>query len=507
MAWEDVPDGGTDGKAGNWVDVPEAPTPAAQPDHGALAAAGRGALQGVSFGFFDEAAAALRALADSGQQTRGAPGFVDRYRANVGEERAQLHADSEQHPIASTLGQVAGGMVAPGLGLAKLGGGLAANIARGAGQGIVAGAGQSEAKDAEGVVADAAKGGLAGGVLGGTVGFGMERAMRGAPKRVDDRTIQAITGGRATTAGKNVYRNEELVAETARKFKLDPDAAKPEELRDAVNVLRKQVGKELGDARGIIDNSSLGVRTQDIKRAVGRVKAGLDSPSDEPLRRQIDTYAETITKRWGEGRARVPLAALNKEVGKLESVGFAGADLSPSAAKQLKRSLADSLDDVMEKRLEEIKSFGHNIAQSSLAKRPGFTGVVDAAAAAETLPALNRDYRGLKLILRAAEDRTGVPAANQAAGGLRNIADKGLKGAGVLASIASGNPLPAVAAFAGPPIARFAGRNADQALARLYQAAQGGKVTAQIVQEALEAGVSRGLVSRLAGGLTTDQQP
>lgn len=484
-----------------------AAAPAERPDRGALNAAGQGALQGASFGFFDEAAAALRALAEGRDTARGGPSFGERYRRNVGEERAQLHAAEEQHPIASTIGQVAGGLAAPGMGLAKVGTGIGGAIVRGAGAGILSGAGASEATTAGGVVSDAAKGGLVGGAIGGTVGYGLERALRGAPGRVDDRTIQAITGGRATTAGKNVYRNEELVVETARKFKLDPDAAKPEELRSAVNTLRKQVGAQLGEAREIIDSNSLGVRVGDVRRAVGRVKADLASPSDEPMRRQVEKYVEAITERWGDGpRARVPLAALNKEIGKLEAVGFAGADLSPQAGKVLKRSLADSLDDVLEKRLEEIRSFGHNIAASSLAKRPGFSGVVDAAAAAETLPGLNRDYRGLKLILRAAEDRAAIPEANRAAGGLRDIAGGALKGAGIIGSLASGSPLPALATHVGIPLAKAGGRAADRALARLYQAAQAGQVSAKLVQEALEAGVPRGLVSRFASGVTDDQQ-
>jgi hypothetical protein len=55
---------------------------------------------------------------------------------------------------------------------------------------------------------------------------------------------------------------------------------------------------------------------------------------------------------------------------------------------------------------------------------------------------------------------------------------------------------------AGPALAQ----SADQALARLYQASQAGRVTAQLVQDALENGVPRGLISRLAPGVVSDQQ-
>lgn len=487
----------------------KAPAAPERPDRGALDAAGRGALQGATFGFFDEAASALKALAQGSETTRGGPSFTERYHRNVGEERANLHAAQEQHPFASAAGQIVGGAVVPlpGLGAIGAGRGVAAAAARGAGAGILSGAGASEANSLGGVVQDAAKGGLMGAAVGGTVGYGLERVLRGAPERVDQRTVQAITGGRATTAGKAVYRNEDLVLETARKFKLDPNAAKPGELRDAVNTLRKEIGGQIGEAREVIDNTSLGVRGSDLRRAIGQVKAKLDSPSDEPMRKQVETYLEAVAKRWGDGaRARVPLSDVYKEVTKLEKVGFAGADLSPAAGKVLKRDLADALDSVIEKRLAEVKQFGASIARSSLAKRPGFSGVADAASAAERLPDLDRDYKGLKLILRAAEDRAAIPEANRAAGGLRNIASNTLEGGALIGSFASGSPLPYLAAKVGLPLAKAGGQAADRALARLYQASQAGSIPAQLVQDALEAGVPRGLISRLAPGVVSDQQ-
>ncbi|MCA1824409.1 MAG: hypothetical protein LC640_09150 [Frankia sp.] len=58
-----------------------------QSDKGALDAFGRSALQGASFSFFDEAASALKALAEGRDTGRGGPSFGERYRRNVDEER------------------------------------------------------------------------------------------------------------------------------------------------------------------------------------------------------------------------------------------------------------------------------------------------------------------------------------------------------------------------------------------------------------------------------------
>lgn len=475
-----------------------------QPDRGALNAAGQGALQGVSFGFWDEAASALKALAEGRETGRGGPSFGERYRKNVGEERAQLHAAQEQHPIASTLGQVGGGVATsliPGVGLASLGRGFAANAARGAGAGILTGAGESEAKDVSGVVSDAAKGGLVGGAVGGIGGTLIEKGMAGAQGRVDKRLVQDITGGRATAAGKAVYRNEDLVVATAKKFGLDPEASDPAALVKAAREALKEAGGAHGEAFKAIDSSSLGVRVADTKRAVRGVLGELQSPSDAPVRKQVESYLAAIDDRWGDAK-RIPLQDLNKEIGKLEKVGFAGADLSPAAGKQLKRSLADALDGVLERRLEEVKDLGGKIARSSLAQREGFKGMATASEAAQALPDLNRDYRGLKLIMRAAEDRAGLPEASKAAGGLRNAVGKAVD-----ASLLFTHPL----GFAAKKIADTAGpalvNATDKALAQLVAASQRGQVTAQLIQQAIQAGVPRGLASRFTAGVVSEPTP
>jgi hypothetical protein len=485
------------------VEFDSIPSPAAptMPDKGAVNAFGQGALQGGTFGFWDEITSGLKALADS-HDIRDVPSA---YHRNVDQARSELHAAEQQHPIASTLGSVAGGvatMAIPGAGMARLGTGLAANAARGAGAGILSGLGESEAPTMGGVVSDAAKGGLVGAAVGGTLGTLAEKGLRGAQGRVDERLVSDITGGRATAAGKKVHGNDDLVVAAAKKFGLDASARDAGQLAAATDAARNQVGEKLSAAYNAIDHEALGARVGDVRRAVGQVKADLSSPSDEPLRRQLDTYLEAVKARWGEGaRARVPLQALNAEIGKLEQVGFAGADLSPQAGKVLKRNLAGALEDVLQNRLEEVKSLGGRVAKSSLAQREGWQGMEAAAQAAQDLPGLNKDYRGLKLIQRIADERAQLPPASRAAGGLRNAVN-GAVDMGLLFT----HPAAFAAKKGVDVVAPRLAAGADAALARLVTASQTGQMSAQLVQQAIEAGVPRGLISKLAGGVVTEQQ-
>lgn len=457
-----------------------------------------GASQGASFGFFDE----LAGLAGAFQKGSRLEGWQDRYATHRDKWRDQLHAAQEDQPLATFGGQLAGGLVTAPVSLPLEGTGFAANAARGAFSGVLAGAGASEADSLKGVVQDAAKGGLVGGAIGGVTGWGIQKAVRGAQGRMDERTIQDITGGRATAAGKKIYQNERLALDAAKKFNLQPDADDPVSLASAAGAARKEVGERIGTAYGTLGDETLGAPTKAIVKAVKGVRSEYGAPTEAPLQRQIDRYLEDLTERWG-GK-RVTLRDLNAEIGKLENVGFAGAELTPVASKVLKRDLAGALEDVLQARLDEIKDLGGQIAKSSLGKREAFQGLATGAKAAEELPGLNRDYRGLKLIERMAKERAGLPPANRAAGGLRNALGQTLD-LGLLVH----SPLAFGAKKLGEHVLPAVARGADAALANLYAAAQAGKVTAQMIQQALEVGVPRALVEPFAAGIAQapDQAP
>lgn len=155
--------------------TPEKEVGPQMPDNGALAAGGRGVAQGVTFGFNDEMIG-LGAVAGPGESLaqgfykylKGDPEAVGRYNAAVNAQRAKTKAAEEQHPVASTVGNVAGALAVP-VGGAVRGatiGGRALNAARvGAVAGGLAGAGEGEG--AVDTAAKAAGGTVLGGILGG----------------------------------------------------------------------------------------------------------------------------------------------------------------------------------------------------------------------------------------------------------------------------------------------------------------------------------------------------
>lgn len=128
-------------------------------------------LQGLTFGFGDEAGAALGALAAS--LTSDAK-FSDAYGEMVGNIRAEQNQFREEHPVASTAAQVVGGLASGGAGLAKAsatlapkGAGLARNLLVGTGTGAIEG-GIAGAGFADENKIEAAKDGA---LIGGGIGF------------------------------------------------------------------------------------------------------------------------------------------------------------------------------------------------------------------------------------------------------------------------------------------------------------------------------------------------
>lgn len=166
-------------------------------DPGYVESAGRGALQGASFGFDDElrgaSAAALAGLPEPIKQVintlpgnlpaktvagiarllyesyQGEPGDATKaYDLTVANERKDLANAREQYPVTTTLGEVGGAIAMPVGGL--LGGAtLPVRMGRGAGVGAVSGAlyGAGQGESLEGRAAGAAIGGVGGALIGG----------------------------------------------------------------------------------------------------------------------------------------------------------------------------------------------------------------------------------------------------------------------------------------------------------------------------------------------------
>jgi hypothetical protein len=424
----------------------------------------RGARSGVTFGFGDELAGALESVL-TGKE----------YGKARDEARALDKAAKEANPGTYLAGEIGGGVasaVVPGGAIVK-GAGVAANIARGAGAGILAGIGSSEADltkgDVEGIVKDAATSGLVGGVVGGVVGTAAQKLLHGAQGRVD-KTLMSDIGDRATpTLRKKLADIAPAVRETARSTGLAEVAREPAELASQATTVRKAIGQRIGETYKALDKHYTGANIDDVTTAIRSVKARYDTPADATVRKQIDAEIENITEMWGK-KGRVGLEQLNRYIGKLESKGFAGADLTPAAGAQLKRDLAGQLEGVLQKRFAEIQEHAANVATSpSIAQRPVFAEAQEAAEGLRALEQLNQQYRALKLIEKAGKERSRLDPFKPT--GLRSFTVRGL----------------AEKAYEGT-LGRLQ-RPADERIAKLVLAAKNGDPVARAAVAALGRGL------------------
>jgi hypothetical protein len=187
---------------------PAASAPSA-PDRGVIDAFGRGAASGVSAGFYDE----LMALAEAGgadpkdrahihnilkgavKYWSGNKDAVDKYNEVVAKERALTKTAQEQHPIASTLGEVGGAIAMPlggGAAAATRGGRLLEGAAMGGAYGALSGAGEGEG------AADTINKTFNQGALGVLMGGAAPEVIRGVSK-----AGSAITDKINTAIGRN----------------------------------------------------------------------------------------------------------------------------------------------------------------------------------------------------------------------------------------------------------------------------------------------------------------
>jgi len=152
---------------------------------------GRGALQGVSAGFSDEAIGGAQAFFD--KYIKNNPeALVELYRRHRDEERAKNQAAQEAHPLAYVGGGVAGGV---GLGALTGGASLPATVGYGAANAL----GESNADLTKGdtgqALKDTATGAVAGGLLhgAGKVVGGVGKALfKGGAESVEEQGAKAL---------------------------------------------------------------------------------------------------------------------------------------------------------------------------------------------------------------------------------------------------------------------------------------------------------------------------
>lgn len=290
--------------------TPSAPTssppssvPAGAPAPTALSASNEGVLRGLTFGFGDEIMAGMLTPVEMAvRAARGedwSPGAS--YDAALERERGIQQQASEQFPIASTVGDVAGSLMTGGT-LAKGGVTLlntaqptvAGLIGRGAAEGAIYGAarGAGEGEGVQDRVAGAAQGALTGGVVGGALG--------------------GWAGASASRQAKALLpRIEELKASGSAAYKAAEDAGvvlRPESMQRLGNEMATAM-KEFGfnprlhpGGQAIIDElsaiSSSNATLKDleiVRRVAGQAARSQDRSTQELAGRLIDKIDTFLT--------------------------------------------------------------------------------------------------------------------------------------------------------------------------------------------------------------------
>lgn len=281
----------------------------------------RGAAQGVSLGFADEAVGGIEAL---WEKAKGNPAeFGNLYSQYRDESRAKNKAAQEANPASYTSGEVGGAVASafiPGGALAK-GAKLAHVAGRAALTGGIAGAGYSEGENAVDIGKDVA----AGAALGGTVGAVAPLVGRGISK-VGDKAKSGAEWLSARAQGAERGTIKKLGAEkvkAAGRYGLDNKIISPLASTDdkiARNAaLQKQGAEKMNQVYSAIDEA--GESTFNPLEVASRVDEKIGGFYRSPINRgetnQLENTLESILMR---GDKNIPLKdaqILKQELGKV----------------------------------------------------------------------------------------------------------------------------------------------------------------------------------------------
>lgn len=270
-------------------------------------AVGRGAVQGATAGFSDEAvggvkgglARIVRGMYNMAHSidSRAPASDVDPVKVYVDArdaERGKNAAASEAHPIAYGAGEVGGGMALPGGSLAKA-----------AGAGLISGLGHSDTKD----VGDAATG-AALGAAGYGVARGVSRFIKGAGARVDKRELDAATEGVRSTVANRIGAEKDRVLAVIKEPEVRAALGNPEKMAAAAERGLSSEGALADDILTRADTAAAraagiaghgGMRVQDVAAPLEQFKNQLAKASANPAAiARIDTLIEQF--RSGIGR-------------------------------------------------------------------------------------------------------------------------------------------------------------------------------------------------------------
>ena len=285
----------------------------------------RGAAQGLTFGFSDEALAALKAATEVAGTEKTLKDLPSLYRQYQQLEQEKIKEAKERSPIAFGAAEIAGGL-APAL---FTGGGTAAATAArgflpavgrgaltGAKYGAIAAAGTTEApiEETGEFAKEVGKGVLFGGTLGGVLG-GVGDIARKLKPDVEDITSlrQAKAAYEEGKAGRG------FAGEKARDIRLKKEGATAVELEKNILDTREVLGKKIDDVLLEAEQAGKTIKTD---------PASLGAASD------MMTLLESKPRLFGKEESE----NIFKMVQKLESDS-----LSPKEANDLRRVIKDKI--------------------------------------------------------------------------------------------------------------------------------------------------------------------
>jgi len=326
---------------------------------------GRGAVQGLSMGLFDEAIAALKASLPASEEDKGKD-WKELYRKYQAEEEAKVKAAEERSPIASKVGEI-GGMILPALLTAgatapaaagRLTAGVLAKKAgtaalTGAATGAVYGAGKSEKgkligatpEEEEKLKADVLGGTLTGGVVGGALGTAVPLAGAGfkaLKEKFGDKLTnyisdspfwsQAQKSKELGEQGINIYSEKAAqgpIGETSGLIHQDTNAT-----RDLVNRIYN-VDSKLGQKVG-----------ESIDKATDQ---GVTVDLSEPMLNSVNTFKNLLDKDQTL-LANPKAQKLYDTIFQMSKGGdFDASNLTPKEVQSLRNSVVDFADSIKQK--------------------------------------------------------------------------------------------------------------------------------------------------------------
>jgi hypothetical protein len=469
--------------------------PQEQEEPGRLEALGRGALQGVTFGFGDEIQGALESI------------FTDKTYQRARDEARQANARAQQaHSGFYGGGEIAGGIAGafvPGLDIAE-GAGLGTVATKSALAGALGGVGTSEATDVGGLAQAAGTGaleGAAGGAIAHGVGKGLGKVLGGAEAKETSQAIKGLAAGEgkvpaaALSASRKLTDNETvpaLIHEPVGGTTIAREAYKPaEHVNELVQAKKAEIGHGLDAIYDKADQASGGVKVSDLVKHYddeiaklstapgnrGAIKA-LEETRDDALKSWAPKLADALGSEGADNPstkalilktydATVPSKEVRKFATTLQDRGST-TEANPKLATQIRQQLGSVTKDFVNGHVEKV------------------LGGEDRAA----LEGLNARMSAAYTVERALEDR----AVKEAGGRVSQQGnfEKLLHGGGNVAagmSLMHGNIPGAVAALAipkaieaAPKVGRFAtsqAAKANQVLTQVLEAAKQGVPWAQ----------------------------